>query len=164
MENSSLTKWGGNVDLDMVLEKRHSVRSYTSMAPSDTNIQRILKAAELAPSAGNLRARKMFVIRSQSKRDELVEAANGQLFIAEAPFLIIFCADHRAIEKYGSRGKELYCIQDASASAQNALLKATDLGLGTCWIGSFDEERVKEICGLPEGLRPVVMVTIGYEK
>jgi len=152
------------MELDTVLEKRHSVRSYTNFAPSDTEMNLVLKAAEMAPSAGGLRARRMIVIKSPAKRKELAEAALEQDFVAEAPFVIVFCADMGRIRPYGERGKELYCVQDASAAAENALLKATDLGLGSCWVGAFDEERVRTICGLPDELRPVAMVTVGYEK
>jgi nitroreductase len=152
------------MDLDMIMEKRHSVRAYTSMAPPDRDIERIIKAAEKAPSAGNLKARKMLVFRSDSQRKKMMEAALHQTFISEAPYLILFCADHKAIASYGERGKELYSVQDASIAAAFAMLKATDMGLGTCWIGAFDERQVSEAAGLPLYLRPVAILTVGYEK
>ena len=152
------------MELDTVIEKRHSVREYTSMTPQDRDIERIVKAAERAPSAGNLKARKIFVFKAESQRKKMMEAALHQTFISEAPYLLLFCADHKAIASYGERGKELYSVQDASISATFAMLKATDLGFGSCWIGAFDEMKVSEGAGLPPYLRPVAILTIGYEK
>ncbi len=152
------------MDLDTIIEKRHSVRAYTSMAPSERDIERIVQAADKAPTAGNLRARKIFVFKSETKRKSLMEASLHQTFVAEAPFLILFCADRKAIEPYKERGANLYCVQDATIAATFAMLKATELGLGTCWIGAFDEEKVSEAAGLPSYLRPVALLTVGFEK
>ncbi|MFW3145180.1 MAG: nitroreductase family protein [Thermoplasmatota archaeon] len=152
------------MDLDMVMDKRHSVRSYTGWPPSDQDIEKLLKAAEKAPTAGNLKARKVFVFKAQSKRKELMEAALHQEWISEAPFLILFCADRKAISSYGDRGKDLYCVQDATIAATYAMLKATDIGLGTCWVGAFDDAKVSEAAGLPDYLRPVAIIAAGYEK
>jgi nitroreductase len=156
--------WGGKLDLDTVIQNRRSVRSYSPMSPSDRDIEKVVQAAELGPTAGDLKARKIFVIKGQSRKKELMEASLHQTWISEAPFLLIFCADQKAIEKYGERGKELYCIQDASIAASFAMLKATDLGLASCWIGAFDEEKVSTAAGLPSYLRPVAILALGYEK
>jgi nitroreductase len=152
------------MDFETVLRSRRSVRSFTDFTPPERDIEKILEAAEMAPSAGGLEARKILVIRSKNKREALAKASSDQAFIEKAPYILLFCADLKRIEPYGKRGKELYCIQDTSASAENALLMAVNLGLGACWVGSFDEVRVSEICGLPDYLRPVVIVPVGYEK
>lgn len=152
-----------SLDLDSIFNKRHSVRSYTNFLPPDKDIEKVLKAAELAPSAGDLKARKLLFIKAASKRRELSEAAFGQDFVAQAPFVLVFCADLEAISPYGDRGRDLYCVQDATIAATFSMLKATELGLGTCWIGAFEEEKVREACGLKVTLRPVVMLTLGYE-
>ena len=152
------------MDLDLILQKRKSVRSYSPMSPSDRDIEKVIQAAELAPTAGDLKARKIFVIKGQSRKKGLMEASLHQTWISEAPFLVIFCADEKTIEKFGERGKDLYCVQDASIAASFAMLKATDLGLASCWIGAFDEEKVSEAAGLPSYLRPVVILAVGYEK
>ena len=152
------------MDIDIVMDKRRSVRSYTALVPSDRDVEKIVIAAQKAPSAGDLRSRKIFVFKSESKRKNLMEASLHQTFIAEAPYLLLFCADLKAVESYGERGKDLYCIQDATIAATYAMLKATDLGFGTCWIGAFEEVKVIEAAGLPSYLRPVVILTVGYEK
>jgi len=151
------------MEFDEVVKKRHSVRSYTAQIPSDSDIVKILKAADLAPSAGGLKSRKVFVVKDQHIRRELADAAHHQEFVARAPIVLVFCADLDMIATYGRRGRDLYCIQDTSAAIENALLKAADLGLGACWVGAFEEKKVSEICRLPTWLRPVALVTIGYE-
>jgi nitroreductase len=74
----------------------------------------------------------------------------------------VACADLRIASRYAERGMALYCIQDTAASVQNLLLAAQDLGLGTCWVGAFKEEAVKEILNMPDYIRPVVLVPVGY--
>lgn len=152
-----------SLDLDSVLQRRHSVRAYTDFLPPDRDIERVIKAGEMAPSAGDLKARKIYVIKAASKRRLLSDAASGQDFVAQAPFVIIFCADLEAIAPYGDRGRDLYCVQDATIAAAYSMLKATELGLGTCWVGAFDEAKVREACGLRDDHRPVAMLTVGYE-
>jgi len=64
-------------------------------------------------------------------------------FIPRAPLVVVACADRSIVSRYGDRGLRLYCIQDTAASVQNLLLAAQDLGLGTCWVGAFDEQKVR---------------------
>ena len=77
--------------------------------------------------------------------------------------VIVVCADEkRSSMGYGIRGKLLYCLQDTAAATQNILLTAHSLGLGSCWVGAFDEESAREALNTPEGVRPVVILPIGY--
>ena len=152
------------MDIDTIIESRHSTRSYTQLIPSDRDIEKLVLAAQKAPSAGNMKARKIFTIRSSTRIKKMMEAAMHQDWISEAPYLLLFCADHRAIAKYGDRGKDLFSVQDATIAASFAMLKATDLGLATCWVGSFDEKSISEAAGLPDYLRPVAILSVGYEK
>lgn len=152
------------MDFDEVVRMRRSVRSYHPFPPSGGDIRKILEAADKAPSAGGLKSRRVFVITSQSLRKKLAAASLDQEFIAEAPVVLVFCADLDRISEYGERGRRLYCIQDTSAAVENALLKAVDLGLGACWVGAFDEDDVSRLCRLPTWLRPIALVTVGYER
>ena len=116
----------------------------------------------MAPSAGNLQAYQVRVIKDQAKREALARAAYDQGFIAQAPVCLVFCADpNRSAQRYGDRGKELYSIQDATIAGTYAMLAAADLGLATVWVGQFDDAKVQEVVGT-EGLRPVVMFSLGY--
>jgi nitroreductase len=82
--------------------------------------------------------------------------------LSEAPLVIVACLDRRIAERYGERGERLYAIQDVAASLMNMLLVAHDRGLGTVWIGSFDEDAVARVLDLPGHLRPVALVPVGY--
>ncbi|MEM1539732.1 MAG: nitroreductase family protein, partial [Candidatus Bathyarchaeia archaeon] len=89
--------------------------------------------------------------------------ALGQSFIEETPVVIVACADeNRSAQGYGMRGKNLYCIQDTAAAVQNIHLAAYSMGLGTCWVGAFMEDEVKKILKIPEGIRPVAIIPVGY--
>lgn len=123
----------------------------------------MLESAHLAPSAGNLEPWKFVVVRRDDLKEELAQAAHGQDFLASAPVSIVVCADPaRSASQYGERGAELYCLQDTAAAVQNLLLTATAYGLGSCWVGAFDEKQVKETLGLDDNLRPVAIVPVGY--
>lgn len=150
------------MNLDSILEKRHSVRDYTDLVPSNREMEKVVGAAMSAPSAGDLKARKVFTYRKGSRRG--LDESLHQEWAKNAPYLLVFCADLKAAEPFGDRGRELYCVQDATISAAFAMLKATEIGLGTCWIGSFDEKKVKEEAGLPSQTRPVAILAAGYEK
>ena len=125
-------------------------------------MKRVFEAANMAPSAGNLQAYQVRVVRDEAKRRELAKAAHDQGYIAQAPVCLVFFADPgRSSEKYGKRGAELYSIQDATIAGSFAMLAAADLGLATVWVGDFDEKKVQQILQTTD-LRPVVMFSLGY--
>lgn len=125
-------------------------------------IHEIIKYAHFAPSAGNLQARDFIIIKDEKQKKRLSKASLNQMFIAEAPVDIVVCANLNRISPYGSRGKDLYCIQDSAAAVEHILLLAVDIGLGACWVGAFDEYEVSRILELPPHIRPVAIVPIGY--
>jgi len=145
-----------------VLTQRRSVRAYKPQPVEEDKLKRIFQVANMAPSAGNLQAYKVLVIRDQAKREALAKAAHDQGFIAQAPVCLVFCADpDRSASKYGKRGKELYSIQDATIAGAFAMLAAVDLGMATVWVGDFNEEKVQQILGATS-VRPVAMFSLGY--
>ena len=152
------------MDFWQVTEERRSVRNFDAErdVPPEM-VQRILAAAIRAPSAGNCQPWQFVVIRSKRTRDLLAEAAYGQRFVAVAPVVIVVCADPaRSAQRYGSRGVQLYCLQDTAAATEHILLAVTALGLGACWVGAFDEKAASQALDLPGDLRPVAIVPIGY--
>jgi nitroreductase len=151
------------MDVLEAIRKRRSVRAFkTDPIPSDA-LDAIIESALWAPSAGNLQARDFIIVKDRQVKGLLSQAALGQSFIEEAPVNIIVCANQeRSARRYGERGRRLYCIQDASAAIQNILLAAHALGIGSCWVGAFDEGRVARVLGLPEYLVPVAIIPIGY--
>jgi nitroreductase len=143
--------------------KRKSVRAYAPKGLTDEELEALIKAAISAPSAGNMQPWGFVAVRDRGVKEALVEAAHGQSFIASAPVVIVVCADPaRTTPRYGERGEKLYCLQDTAAAVENIMLTAAHNGLGTCWIGAFDEGMAAAAIGLPGGIRPVAMIPVGY--
>ncbi len=152
------------MELKKAIQNRHSVRNFKDKIPKKETINKIIKYAHLAPSAGNLQARDFVIVDDKEIKQKLKEVAYNQIYLSDAPIDIIVCANLKRISSYGNRGKELYCIQDASAAAEHILLMAVEKGLDTCWVGAFDEKKVSKILDLPGHIRPVAIIPIGYSE
>ena len=145
------------------LKARHSVRAYADTPVEAEKLDQILDVVNLAPSAGNLQAFEVYIVTRADLRSELVAAASGQDFLAQAPVVLVFCAcAARSAERYGKRGISLYCIQDATIACTYAMLAAAALGLSTVWVGAFNESEVGRIINASQVHRPVAMLPIGY--
>lgn len=150
-------------DILEIIKSRRSVTKYLSKPVSWEKISRILDAARHAPSCGNLQNWKFIVVLEPANRQAVADAALQQLWMAQAPVHIIICAEPEKAERYyGIRGERLYTTQNCAAAAQNILLEAHSLGLGSCWIGAFDEDALKRKFGMEEFARPQGIITIGY--
>jgi len=146
-----------------VLKNRHSARKFKDEEVEESKLQQILEAASSAPSAGDLQAYEIVVVRDKARKDKLASAAYEQQSIVQAPVVLVFFAHpDRSSVKYGKRGDELYCIQDAAIAAAYAQLAASALGLGGVWVGGFDEKEVAGIVNAKPNLRPVSILPIGY--
>jgi len=150
--------------MNKIFEKRHSVRNFQNKEIREKDLKEILEAANSAPSAGNLKARRIVVVKNLDLKQKLTEAALNQGFINEAPAVLVFFAlPSVSAEKYGSRGKNLYAIQDATIAASFAWLQAVILGIDSCWVGAFDEEKVKEILNAKQEEQPIAILPLGYQ-
>jgi nitroreductase len=143
------------------IEKRRSMRNFSSEPVLMDQIREIIQYANMAPSAGNLQDRDFIIVDDPSIKERIAVAA-GQGFVSQASIVIVVCANYDRISSYGERGKELFTLQDSAAAVQNMLLMATDMGLGACWVGAFDEREVREILKIPSCARPVAIVPIGH--
>jgi len=157
------------MDFFQTIEARQSIRAFTSAPVEPEKLQAILDAAvNQSPSAGNLQAYQVYVLTNAVDRQALSGVAIGrrgtpQTFVAEAPVVLVFCADpERSAQQYGQRGRELYAIQDATIACTYASLAAAALGLGSCFVGSFDPEGVRRVIGAREGITPITILPIGY--
>jgi len=147
------------------ISQRHSIRKYAEDkdVPEDL-VDRILGAAVQAPSAGNRQSWHFLVVRNERLKLALARAAS-QKFVGEAPVVIAVCAvPERSGARYGTRGTDLYTIQDTAAATEHILLAVTALGLGGCWVGAFDERAAATALDLPATLRPVALIPIGYPR
>jgi len=123
----------------------------------------MLHMATHAASAGNMQAWQFIIVRDNETKKKLCAAALDQKQIAEAPVDIVVCADlEKSNLRYSTRGEVFYSIQDTAAAVQLILLSANALGLGSDWIKAFDEDRVRTILELPQNLRPVALIPVGY--
>ncbi len=125
----------------------------------------MLYMATHAPSAGNIQDWQFIVVKDEEQKKKLAEASLHQGFIAKAPVIIVVCADLEKISlRYGKRGESLYSFQHTASATMILALTARALGLDSCWVGAFDEEKIGHILELPETMRPVVVLPIGYAK
>jgi nitroreductase len=151
------------VELFETIRTRQSVRAYQSKEIPAEDLEAVLSTANQAPSAGNLQAYEIYVTRDPALKRALAKAASNQDFLAQAPVVLIFCTHPaRSATRYGKRGQQLYCLQDATTAIAYAQLAATALGLATCWVGAFDDEEVAQAIDLPPGQHPVAILPIGY--
>ncbi len=143
----------------MQITKRYSVRSYENRAVEKEKLDRVLEAARIAPSARNLQEWRFVVVQDEELRKQMMVAANNQPFVAEAPVVIACCATN---PDYVMRcGQYAYPI-DVAIAIDHMTLQAIEEGLGTCWIGSFYEDQVQSLLGIPGTIRVVQLLTIGY--
>ncbi len=146
----------------VVLATRHSIRAFAAQAIEPKKQAAILDAANRAPSAGNLQGYEIYAISRPEIKERLKEAV-GDEFMTQAPLILVFCANPgRSAPRYGERGRDLYAVQDATIACTYAQLAATALGLGSVWVGAFNEESVQTAIGVGRELRPVAMLPIGY--
>ncbi len=150
-------------DFLRIIKTRRSVRSFKKDPIPKDVIETLLEAGRWAPSAGNIQPWEFFVVGNPELKEKLGRAALGQMFLAQAPVVIVVCAvPLQSALRYRHRGEKLYCIQDTAAAVQNILLAATALGLASCWVGAFDEEAVRRVLGLEPSLLPVALLPIGH--
>jgi len=151
------------MDVLEAVKGRRSIRVFKNQDVPTEIVEKLIDAARRAPSAGNIQPWEFIVVRKPEIKRRLVEAALDQVFIEEAPVVIVVCANEvRSSQGYGVRGETLYCIQDTAAAIQNIHLTAYSFGLGSCWVGAFREEEARKILKIPHGIRPVAIIPVGY--
>jgi nitroreductase len=141
------------------IKTRKSVRAYQDRSVEEEKLNQILDAARLAPSASNRQEWRFVIVREEETKKKLAFIAGDQQFIAEAGVVIVACAE--TDEHMMNCGQLCYPI-DVSIALDHITLVAVELGLGTCWIGNFDERKVKALLGIPEKIRVVELMPLGY--
>ncbi|MCR8432774.1 MAG: nitroreductase family protein [Crenarchaeota archaeon] len=150
------------MDVFDAIKTRRSIRRFKEDPVSEEDLRKILDAARWAPSAGNRQSWEFVIVRDLERKRALARAALGQMFIVEAPVVVVVGANiQRSSSRYGERGATLYCIQDTAAAIMNLMLAAHALGYGTCWVGAFYDEEVAKIVGFPSHVRPVAIIPLG---
>ena len=139
--------------------KRYSVRSYKSDPVEDDKLQKVLEAACIAPTAANRQAFQLVVVHTAGREAEL-SRIYGRPFFVQAPLIICACGLPK--QAWVSREGKSYSDVDVAIIMDHLILAATDLGLGTCWIGAFDPQAAREVLGLPDEAEPVALTPLGY--
>ena len=147
------------MELYEAIEKRYSVRAYLDRDVEDEKLRRILDAARLAPSGGNRQPWKFVVVRDAALRKQLVAACNDQAFVAQAP--VVIAGVGLAPDRIMSCDVPADPVDLAIAMEHIALAAAAE-GLGTCWIGAFSQDAVRELLGVPETAKVIEVMTLGY--
>ncbi|MBL7130880.1 MAG: nitroreductase family protein [Candidatus Omnitrophica bacterium] len=147
------------MDVMEAIKKRCSVRAYQSRPVEEEKLKSILEAARLAPSASNRQEWRFVVVRDKNSRQRLMKAAKNQAFVGEAPVIIACCAQ---TDNHVMSCTQLCYPIDVAIAIEHMALKATEEGLGTCWIGAFYEDQAKNILGIPPNVRVVELLTLGY--
>jgi nitroreductase len=152
-----LTSYTAVVGMDVfeAVQKRRSIRAYEATPVPREKLEKILEAARLAPSAGNRQPWHFIVVTDASKR-EMLGRSPFVRFLREAPVVIVGCGDQKASPKW--------FMVDVAIAMQNMALTATSEGLGTCWVGIFNESQVKELLKIPERFRVVALLALGYPR
>ncbi len=144
------------------IKKRRSVRSFSNRVVPKDAIEKILEAGKSAPSAGGLESQRFFLADKQKDKEKLAEISFGQKFVADASHVIAVFADaEKTKARYGERGN-FYTICDGAAAVENILLAATELGIGSVWVGKFDDGELKNF--FKTSMKPIALIPLGYEK
>jgi len=145
--------------VEEAIRARQSVRSYQKKSVEKQKITQLLEAARIAPSAGNRQEWRFIVVTEEEKRKKLARAAAGQSFVGEAPCVLVCCAQ---TDEHRMRCGQMCYPIDVAIAVDHITLRAVELGLGSCWIGAFSEDEVKKLLNIPEEIRVVELLTVGY--
>ena len=143
-----------------VIRARRSVRRYKQDPIPEEVFSRVMEAARLAPSGKNLQPWKFIIVKDQGLKDRLAEASRRQLFIAKAPVIIVACGYPDRSYQHQGNYMTSWSI-DVTCALDHLMLQAQEDGLGTCWIGAFEEKDVKRLLNVPEDVRVLALTPLG---
>ena len=142
-----------------LIEARYSVRAYKPDPVEDTKLQQVLEAARMAPTAVNRQPFQLIVIHTKDREEEL-NRIYGRDWFVQPPLVICICGVP-ALAWSRMDGMNYYAV-DVTIAMDHLILAATELGLGTCWIGAFDPDAAREVLGLPDTVEPIAFTPLGY--
>jgi len=148
------------MDFTTVITTRRSVREYADKPIGDDVLDKVFEAARLAPSTCNFQPWRFIAVKDAAARAQLVKLIPGQPFVAKAPVLIV-CCGKRYPQNYNWMGDSMFLI-DVGIAIEHIVLEARNHGLGTCWIGGFEDKPMKTLLGIPTDHDVVMVLTMGY--
>jgi|TARA_B100002003_G_C14067399_1_gene513590 nitroreductase len=151
------------MDVEECILTRRSVRKFKKVKVDWEKIGTILEAGRASPSCGNVQNWMFIAVDDETKRKKISELCFQQYWMADAPIHIVICSKPQEAQRhYGIRGERLYSVQNCAAVAENMLLMAHAQGLGACWVGAFEEDRIKDVLGIVKEARPQIIIPVGY--
>ncbi|MCK4259223.1 MAG: nitroreductase family protein [Halanaerobiales bacterium] len=152
------------VELKDFFVKRKSVRNYKQVVLEQSVITALYEIGQSGPKAGGIDCVEIYVLTDESTKNICYKASYYQEFVRQAPVLMVIGVDTSQLaEKYKDEFSEYFGCQNASIAAQNIILAATQVGLGSCWIGAIRYEYLRTELGVKESFRPWLILTLGYE-
>jgi nitroreductase len=145
--------------IETAIRTRHSIRRYSSMSFPLEKVIEIADAARFTPNAGNIQTVRLVLVSDKDKIRQIAQAA-VQDFIAVAPYVIVVCSDNTQVKRFYEERGLRYSKQQAGAAIQNMLLKVTELGLASCWVGAFDDNSIKRILVIPDSFEVEAILPI----
>jgi nitroreductase len=143
------------MDVFEAIKTRKSIRAYSPKPVLNELLLKIAEAAQLAPSAGNIQPWHFIFVTDKDKRKKLSEGRYAG-FLAESPVVVVGCSDQKASPRWH--------IVDVTIALEHIVLAAESEGLGTCWVGSFEEDKVKQLLKIPENYGVVALLAMGYPR
>ncbi len=152
------------MDVEDAIKARRSCREYSTKKVKWEDVAKVLNAAIYTPMAGNVFTTRFLVVTDEKKKAKISTYCVNQHFMQEAPYVIVVFSDLGEIKVlYGDLAED-YASKQAAAAVENMLLQATELGLGSCWIGTFDEDPIRGMLMIPEGFKVEAVITLGHAK
>ena len=149
------------MNVSEAIKNRRSIRRFHDKPITGEEADSLSDAIIWAPSAGNLQSRRFYFVFKKELKIRIAAACLNQMFIATAPLVVVACADYERIRPYRDRGKNLYTIQDVACAIENLMLQAHELGLGSVWVGAFDEDALSGVLDLPSSQKPLAVIPVG---
>jgi len=141
------------------IRRRRSIRGFADRPVEEEKLAAVLEAGRLAPSARNMQEWRFVVVRDPELRQKLVAAANDQGFVGQAPVVIVGCGTE--CEYRMPCGQPAFLI-DVAIAMEHMALEAVEQGLGTCWIGAYKQQQIKQLLGIPTEAQVVCLLPLGY--
>jgi nitroreductase len=151
-------KKGLSMQVLEAIRKRYSCRAYEDKPIEKEKLDMILEAARLAPSAKNMQDWRFIVVSDAELKGKVASCTNRPDVFKKASVILAACSITDCVMKCGQAAGPI----DVSIALEHISLQAAELGLGTCWIGSFDAAAVRKILEIPEGVAIIELMTIGY--
>jgi nitroreductase len=141
-----------------VISKRYSCRAYLDKPIEQEKLDQVFEAARLAPSAKNLQDWRFVVVRDKEKKSEIAACTNRPEVFGKAAVMVAACSNSDYVMTCGQAVGPI----DVSIALEHISLQATELGLATCWIGSFDTKKVRKILEIPQDIAIIELMALGY--